>query len=363
MEKLPYKKALLIGDIHWGCHSNSSTWVQIIEDFFEKEIPRILDQNRDIDWVFFFGDIFDNRQSLSVLIMNKTVEVFQKLAKRIPIGIILGNHDIYYKNTNQISSIRVLENIPNIRIWSEPQVLSICDKSLFLMPWRKDHNEDRKTILETLKKHSSLDYLFCHTDFQKFNYNAHIRIEDGNEGELVSDIKRVISGHIHWRQEKGNILLLGTPYEITRGDIGNGKGCYILDFRTDGLEFVKNNISPIHLKLNYSDVIKMDEEGIKNLIRGNFVDVYYTDDIRKSDLRKFTEKSMPYCLRLELIPHHFIEENSTHVEYEKSMSILEICNDFIDFNYKDHYQYQRIKKALDFVYKNSIATLDENFTN
>lgn len=352
MKQYPYKKGIIVGDIHFGCHSNSNQWNDIIKDFFEKSLIPYVENNKDIDFIFFLGDIFDNRQSVSVLVMNTAYDMFKKISSKIPVHIILGNHDVYYKTKNDISSIKIIEDIPNVEVWYEPEVLKIGSKKCFYMPWRTDHKKDKECIQEYSSLHSDIDYMFCHTDFVNTKYNKYSKVEEGNSVEVVDSIKRVYAGHIHYTQQIKNVNFVGTPYELTRSDFKNEKGFWILDF--DGNEeekFVRNNISPKHIKVNFETIKNYPQEKVFSIINRNFVDIYYKENLEdKKEIRNFLEKYSSLPRRLEPIP---ISENTDihSIKYEKSMSILESCKEHIkSLDYSEEIK-DKLKSSVEKLYK------------
>jgi hypothetical protein len=79
---------------------------------------------------------------------------------------------------------------------------------------------------------------------------------------------------------------------MDRGDRGNTKGFYILDFSKDTISetFIENTFSPKYLKFNLYDILKMSQEQISNLFKNNFVDLTIDATFStKFPLTKFTE--------------------------------------------------------------------------
>ena len=114
-------RAWVIGDVHFGIHSNSIDWLDIHKEYFNNFLmPTIIKNKKDGDVLFILGDVFDSRQSINVLILNEALNIFNELVDIIPIYIILGNHDVYYKNTNEVNSLKLLKYINNIYIIDTP---------------------------------------------------------------------------------------------------------------------------------------------------------------------------------------------------------------------------------------------------
>ena len=100
----------IISDTHFGVRSNSIEWIEIQYDFFEKfYIPYLKKIVKPGDAIIHLGDVFESRQFVNVRVMNMAIDIMKKLAEIMPVFIICGNHDIYYKSTNDINSIKIFE--------------------------------------------------------------------------------------------------------------------------------------------------------------------------------------------------------------------------------------------------------------
>ena len=90
--------------------------------------------------------------------------------------------------------------------------------------------------------------MFCHTDVKGISFNRYVKIEEGTDVDAFSGFHRVYSGHIHFGQKYKNLRMLGTPYELTRSDMGNTKSIWLLDLETDEELCWENVVSPKFLK-------------------------------------------------------------------------------------------------------------------
>ena len=115
----------MVSDSHLGCRSNSVLWLHIIEDyFFNFFIPLVKKEYKKGDVLYHLGDVFDNRQSVNLAAQDLAIRIFEELGKIFPdIHIIVGNHDIMRKNSNEISSVDCLKYLPNVTVLKEPKIL------------------------------------------------------------------------------------------------------------------------------------------------------------------------------------------------------------------------------------------------
>lgn len=271
-------KIFLVGDLHLGIRNNSVEWADIQKEFLLEVLPKTAIENGfnpETDILILEGDIFHSRESINVRIQNDSMEIFQNLAKVFKRGvfIILGNHDVYYKDSNQVNSVRPLKHLAeNIHVFESPEVLTINEKDNWLMlPWV----EDTKSLGSYVADYAGMcSRIVCHADIKGLKFNRWTKVEHGLEVTALSQYDRVYSGHIHHRQEQDNILYTGTPYQMDRGDRGNVKGYYIIDAKDNYREtFIENQVSPNYVKYDICELLDMNIKELTTLLANNFVDV------------------------------------------------------------------------------------------
>ena len=284
------KRVWFITDTHLGIRNNSNEWIDIISDYFDNWFLPLVDKEyREGDVLIHLGDYYDSRQSVNLKVLNLGVDIAEKLSNRFKDGvhIIIGNHDIWGKTSNDINSLKSLKWIPNITIHEEPSTLNLGNKSFFLMPWRKDH-EAEKECLESASTH---DYLCCHTDVTGMRFNRFVKIEDGINTDDTKKFGTVYSGHIHYAQELGNVKMLGSPYQLTRSDRGNPKGITLLDLETGNETYFENNHSPKFLKYDFRSILEMTIEDAQRMLDNAFVDVMIDSSMSlRAPLNIFTDE-------------------------------------------------------------------------
>lgn len=269
MIQTSYKRAFIISDTHFGVRNGSHEWLEIMKDYFENFfIPLIKREGKPGDFVMHNGDVFDSRHSLNLLIMNEAMAAFEEIAKIMPVVIILGNHDIYRKESNDVNSAKILKWIPGITVLEEPEVMQVTNNKLLLMPWRKSVEDEA----ECVTSHEA-DYLFCHTDVKGLRFNKFTQIEHGLDLKVMKKFKKVYSGHIHYAQSHKNFRMVGSPYHLTRSDMYNEKGIWLIDFETDKETYFKNDRSPNFMRILFEKILEMEVEDVNAMFHNNFVDI------------------------------------------------------------------------------------------
>lgn len=287
------RKIFVLGDLHLGVRNNSTEWLDIqtsfLLDFFLKKVDECgFDPEKDI--LLQVGDWNHVRESTNVRIHQASINIAEKLCNKFKRGVyvILGNHDVYYKDRTDTHSLKGYDLMfKNFHIFEKPRLLKINSHKTLLLPWNENHSE----LKEIISKHSP-DFVFCHADFKGFSLNKVTTLDHGIELSDLNKVKKVYSGHIHIRQEKGNVLYVGTPYEMDRGDRGNIKGFYVLDFSSSKIneEFIENTFSPKYLKFDLFDILEMNNSQLLKLFKNNFIDLLIDSSFSsKFPLTHFTE--------------------------------------------------------------------------
>jgi hypothetical protein len=277
----------LLGDLHIGVKNNSNEWFDIQNQFLvEWFLDTIKSDGFDpnVDILMQAGDWNHVRESTNVRISNASHEIFEVFSNTFNKGvhIILGNHDVYYKDRTDIHSLKDVDRIfDNIKVYETPEVININGKHKFLMlPWEHDVNELSRKVNQFKGK---ADYILCHADIKDFKLNKWTKLEHGLNKSELTGFKRIYSGHIHIRQDHENMVYIGTPYQLDRGDHGNIKGFYKLNMEgTDIVEtFFENTHSPKFVKYKAEDILNSNITEVNQMFNNNFVDILIDSDLAK----------------------------------------------------------------------------------
>ena len=255
-------KILLVGDTHLGLGYPNSVdkWFKVHQEYFQDFLlPLLKKELTKDDIIVHLGDLFDNRSVIPINILNYAQNILEEMAQICPVHVIIGNHDLYTKSTNDVNTVKLYKYIPNITVYEEPSKIEFMGRSILMLPWV----EKRKDQIEILKKFSGCDYLFCHSDLNGAKMHltsvAH-KNNDKIDVEEFSGYKKVFSGHIHINQVSKNFTFTGNLFEMDRNDLGNQKGIFIIDMIDGSERFIKNDVSP-----RYKKVYVRKEEDIESL--------------------------------------------------------------------------------------------------
>lgn len=331
----PVKRIWILGDMHLGVRSNSMEWLEIQKDFYEHVfIPTLKKNVKPGDILVQVGDAFDNRQSINIKVLHYAVDLFERLGQILPTYVIAGNHDIWAKKSNEISSIDSLKWIPNVSVHKKPKQFDWGGKKVLLMPWRRDTKHE----VETLQKYPEANIVFCHSEVRGIKLNSKVMNDHGLEAVSYDRYDAVYSGHIHYRQNKGKLRMVGTPYQLTRSDANNAKGFDLVDLETMEETFFENNRSPKFLKYYLTSLYNVPLGEFKKQIENNFIDLYVPSDVASTNaLSKLINTIQGIGRKIEPT----IYDQSTFIDKDmydmdeiedlyKNYNILHLCNMYIE---------------------------------
>jgi len=243
-------KIWTISDFHFGKYQNDSEkWLKLMHSYFYEWFIPLLQQNKKKDdKLFILGDIFDNRTSINLKAITTVVKLFEDLSKIVECHVLVGNHDAWLMNHNDINSACVIRNIPNVFVYENQQLLTIDNLEILMMPWVQGKNQE-KTILD---QYSGCDLLFCHSDLNGCRTQLYPTRPANRHILDIADFKgygKVFSGHIHIVQNMNNFTFVGSPYHLDRNDVHNTKGVFVYDTKKKQDLFIENDFSPEFKKI------------------------------------------------------------------------------------------------------------------
>ena len=228
----------IITDTHFGARNDNLNFNDYFYKFYDNVFFPVL-KERGITTCVHMGDVVDRRKFISYRIASdfrkRFINKFQELG--IDLHIIIGNHDTYYKNTNEVNSMEELVGSDRFKIYTEPKIVEFDDIPILFVPWINVNNYDKSVkLLNTAKS----DIIMGHLGIAGFEMHRGQVSLDGHKKEMFRRFDTVFSGHFHHKSDDGQIYYLGTPYQITWSDYDDPKGFHIFDTETRELERIIN---------------------------------------------------------------------------------------------------------------------------
>ena len=243
-------KIALLNDTHFGCRNDSPAFIEYQNKFYNDLFFPYL-QKSGIKTLIHLGDVVDRRKFINHNTAHNFKKVFWNRLDELGIDthIIIGNHDTYYKNTNEVNAMQNLDISKNAKVYTHATTVDFDGLPILFIPWICDDNEAES--IRTIENTTS-SIAMGHLEIKGFEmHNGHMN-DHGLEKSIFKRFEKVLSGHFHKKSDDGHIYYLGTQYEMTWSDYHCPKGFHIFDTQTRELTRVPNPITMFE-KIVYND--------------------------------------------------------------------------------------------------------------
>ena len=307
-------KIAILNDTHCGIRNSSEIFLNNAEEFYNNVFfPEC--EKHGIKQIVHLGDYYDHRKFVNFKALNHNRRVFlDQLRKRgMSMDIILGNHDVYYKNTNELNSLKeCLGHYMNeVHIITEPTVMQYDSLKMGLVPWICQDNYE---LCMNFIRDCKADWIGSHLELNGFEVMRGLTNKHGMDPKLFSRFEMVLSGHYHCSSKKDNIRYLGSQMEFFWSDAHDPKYFHILDTESRQMEKIRNN-NTLFEKVLYND----EEIDYNN----------YNKDFSKKFVKIIVvNKKDPFVF------DRFVDNIQNQDIYE--LKIAENFNEFIGANVDDH---------------------------
>lgn len=293
-------KAALITDTHFGVRNDSQHFLDFFDKFYSNIFFPYLIKN-NITTVFHLGDIVDRRKYISYVTLREFKRIFVQpcIDNNINLIGIVGNHDIPYRNTNEVNAMNELFKENNITFYSEPTEYGFDGCKIALLPWINNTNySDMMSFIKDTKA----QILFGHLELEGFEMYRGMKNPHGMQSALFDKFDIVCSGHFHTKSSRGNIHYLGNPYEMTWNDYNDQRGFHIFDSDERSLTFIQNPYRMFH-KVWYDDTDIALEDYLSKFDFDSYKDTYVKVIV--------TNKNNPYWF--DIVMDNFYKANPANL--------------------------------------------------
>lgn len=266
-------KIAVITDTHFGARNDNAVFAKQFKKFYDNVFFPTLDE-KGVKVVLHLGDVTDRRKYINFVTAKFLEDSFiaPLMERGIETHMILGNHDTFYKNTNEVNSMRQLYGTTthDIRFYeNEPVELEFDGCKIMLSPWVCASNYNAS--VDAYNK-TDAQILMGHFEIQGFEMMRGQLCDHGFEKKVFNKFDAVYSGHFHHPSNHDNITYLGAPYEMNWSDYDGKRGFHILDTDTREMEFIPNPYRVFH-KIVYDDV-DITVEDVASLDTSSLTDAY-----------------------------------------------------------------------------------------
>ena len=337
-------KVAVITDQHFGARNDSQVFLDFFQKFYDNTFFPTIDE-LGITTVLILGDTFDRRKYVNFYALQRAKDMFfDKLAERnITVHMLAGNHDTYYKNTNEINSpALLLREYSNINVIDKPQTITVDNTPICMVPWICTDNYVE--CMEEMEK-TPAELCMGHFEIAGFSMYRGMDSHEGFDRNVFKKFDLVFSGHYHHRSDDGHIYYLGNPYELTWQDFNDPRGFHVFDTTSRDLRFYQNpysmfqrieyddkgqdpvDLAPLDLKdcfvkvvvVNKTDFYKFDKF-VQSLYNKGCAEIKIIED-----LSEFNEGEVSSDINLEDtldVLSHYIDSVQTDADKEKIKSFM-----------------------------------------
>ncbi len=245
-------KIAILNDTHCGARNSSDIFMDYQEKFYTDVFFPYLLENK-IHKIIHLGDYYEHRKYVNFKALEHNRRIFLDRLREynITMDIIPGNHDVFYKNTNELCSLKELMGhyMDCIKIYMDNVVVEYDGLKIALIPWINAENyADTMEFIKTC----TANIVGGHFEFSGFEMYKGIPNPHGMETKEFTRFEMVLSGHFHTKSSRDNVHYLGSQMEFTWGDCDDPKYFHVLDTNTREITPVRNPHT-LHTKLVYND--------------------------------------------------------------------------------------------------------------
>ena len=346
-------KIAILADTHFGARGDSQLFLNYFLKFFDDIFFPYLKEN-NIKTIIHAGDLMDRRKFVNFNVLNQVRTRFiDKIRdENIEMHCILGNHDVYYRNTNTINSIKELFG-KDLTLYEEPKIFNFDGLDIALLPWVNKENYDES--LDFIKT-AAAPILIGHLELEGYDVMRGVKHYGGMNFKLFDRYEKVISGHFHHRQEKENIYYMGTQYQITFADLSETKGFHILDTNTREIEFIENPYKMFY-NLSYNDEsgpIDIDNFDC-NYLEGSYIKLLVDHKEHLYSFERFMDKLYDCGVAKITVVEDVVDSEWTKEEIvDLAQDTVTLINNEID-SIEEVQDKPRMKKLIKDLYMESLS--------
>ena len=247
--------------------------------------------------------------------------------------IIPGNHDTYYKNTNDLNSLKELLGyyMNEVHIIMEPTVMEYGSLKMAMLPWINQENYESSM---SFVRECKADWLGGHLELNGFEMMRGVKNTHGMDSKLFNKFELVLSGHYHVSSRRDNIWYLGSQMEFFWSDAHDPKAFHVVDTETRQIEKVKNPHTLFHKIVYNDDEIDYNNTELPNL-ENKFVKVVVVNKKDQFVFDRFIDRIQNqdiYELKIAENFSEFIGENveDEEVNFDDTTTIVDSYIEAVD---------------------------------
>ncbi len=328
-------KIAVLNDTHCGIRNSSEIFLNNAASFYS-DIFFPYCQEHNIEQIIHLGDFYDQRKFVNFKALNHNRKHFLDPLRKygMKMDIIPGNHDTYFKNTNDLNSLKeCLGHYMNeIHIIMEPTVLEYGSLKIAMLPWINNENYQESMKFIT---NCEADWLGGHLELNGFEMMRGVKNSHGMDHKTFSRFEMVLTGHYHVASYQDNIWYLGSQLEFFWSDAHDPKYFHIIDTETREIEKILNPYTLFHKVLYNDNEMDYNNYNVSDL-DGKFVKVVVINKTDSFVFDRFIDRIQNQDIHELKIAENFSEfvgENvgiDDNINFDDTQEIVDTYIDAVD---------------------------------
>jgi len=243
-------KILITGDFHITDRGTRTqvilNYIDYIWDYYKKNGLGLIAIN---------GDIFDRGSQLkNSFVIPLCLKLHAMKEDGVNFVFCTGNHDA--TNIDNDSFIETFQ--PYGKVVKKSEVINYDGTDITFLSYTKNEEDIPK----------SGDVMITHLSIADFEFdNAfHATEKHAFPKALFEKYNKVFTGHFHKHQAKNNIVYVGSPCQMNRGEIGQTKGFVVYDTKEENWKFEEYADAPKFFEINNDNIMDLPKIDLQNKI-------------------------------------------------------------------------------------------------
>jgi 3',5'-cyclic AMP phosphodiesterase CpdA len=325
----------LIADTHWGIRSDHNAFLDNSKLFLDQVFFPTLEKE-NINTIIHLGDLVDHRKYINMHTAYRLRQDFIDpiMERMYDFHWILGNHDIFWRNTTQVSIASEMygylsRDKNKFHYYIDPTEVEFDGKKkkILFLPWICESNRELTT---SMVNSTDAKVCFGHLELAGFEMYKGLVQNEGENPSVYDKFDLVCTGHYHHKSHQGNVHYLGAHGEFVWSDCHGDRGFHIFDCEDNSLTFIKNPFNMFE-KVYYNDVAEKVSSIYPAALKGKIVKVIVrsrTDSDRYNNFMVECEKAQP--MELIVVEDHLnLDQIADKNIVSESKTTLEIIREYV----------------------------------
>lgn len=229
-------KFIILADVHLGVQG------RLQDTLWALRVTREYAKRNSIKYVYVAGDLFHDRKSLDIDVLNAGYCFFKETRQEYDQEWVTspGNHDMFLKHSWDVNSLIPMSD--HLTVINDVKILKFDDVRFWVVPFIYFERAYMRVIDKISEQCQPGDNLLTHVGVRGAELNSCFLLKDWSIVDFENTpFERVYTGHFHTHQKVGKkVWYPGSliPFKFDEGDVDHG----FLVYDTEKRDHVFKNI-------------------------------------------------------------------------------------------------------------------------